>query len=233
MKFQAPLIQGTLLKRYKRFLADIELEDGSKIVAHVANSGSMLGVSEPGSLCRLSLSPNLDRKLRHSLEMVRVSTGAWVGVNTSLTNKLVHEAFENKIVKGWTRFSEIQREVKINKESRLDFLLTGRSKKRYVEVKNVSMARPPLAVFPDAVTERGQKHLKDLARLARQGFEAEIFFVVQREDCEVFHPCDDIDPVYGKLLRKVAKEGVKLQCWSCTLAPGSIELSHPIKIDLS
>lgn len=164
--------------------------------------------------------------------MVRTLGGEWVGVNTSLTNHLVQEAFELKKIKEWKPYTEFKREVKISAESRLDFLLTSAEQKLYVEVKNVSMAEPPAAVFPDAKTERGQKHLRDLAKLASEGFGTEILFVVQREDCETFRPCDEIDPVYGQLLREVAKQNVTPRCWACKVTPTSIELSHPLKIIL-
>ena len=232
MKFETPLIEGILLKRYKRFLADVQLRGKNTIVAHVPNSGSMLGVSGPGSLCRVSISTNPNRKLAHTLEMVRGAEGCWVGVNTSLTNRLVSEAFQQKRVADWIKFNEITSEIKISEESRLDFLLSSPQVRRYVEVKNVSMAKPPFAVFPDAPTVRGQKHLRDLADLVKKGSEAEIFFVVQREDCSMFRPCDEIDPEYGKLLRKVTKENVKISCWSCRIREGEIELDKPLMVNL-
>ena len=232
MKYNSSLIEVTLLKRYKRFLADVRLPDGKVVVAHVPNSGSMKGVSDPGSRCRVSVSDNLSRKLPHTLEMVLTDKGQWVGVNTSLTNKLVKEAFENKTIPQWQSFSDMASEVKINSQSRLDFLLSGPQKKRYVEVKNVSMALPPMAVFPDAVTERGQKHLNELIKLSAEGFEAEIFFVVQREYCKIFRPCDEIDPVYGKLLRQASKN-VIVRCWSCSVSESEIRVNQELRIDLS
>ena len=229
MRFKTPLIEGVLMKRYKRFLADVKLSTGEIVLAHVPNSGSMKGVSDPGSPCRISKSENLDRKIPFTLEMVCTNKGQWVGVNTSLTNFLVQEAFEMKKIDDWGDLDTLQREIKINSQSRLDFLLSSNQRKLYVEVKNVSMAEPPFAVFPDAVTERGQKHLKDLALLAKKGNHAEIFFVVQREDCHVFRPCDEIDPIYGNLLRKVSKT-VEARCWSCKITPSSIELDRPLEI---
>jgi sugar fermentation stimulation protein A len=232
MKFETPLIEAKLIKRYKRFLADIELPDGKIVVAHVANPGSMKGVSDAGIPCRVSISPNPNRKLRHSLEMVQIRGGHWVGVNTSITNKLVREAYDLKIIADWKNFTEIKAEVKISAESRLDFLLTSPKINRYVEVKNVSMATPPLAMFPDAVTKRGQKHLKDLLALTQQNFEAEIFYVIQREDCHTFRPCDEIDPSYGRLLREVAPH-VTVRCWSCIMNKDEIKIHREIKVDLS
>jgi sugar fermentation stimulation protein A len=235
VKFDSPLIEGTLLKRYKRFLADVRIGDsGEVIVVHVPNSGSMLGVSDPESPCLISRARNPDRKLPYTLEMVRGTEGSWVGVNTSLTNKLVQEAFEKKLIPDWRKFDTLEREIKINPQSRLDFLLSSSENKRkcYVEVKNVSMAKPPEAVFPDAVTERGQKHLRELAKLAALGHQAEILFVVQREDCDTFRPCDEIDPEYGALLRKVTKEKVVARCWSCRMTKTSIELVRELQIVL-
>jgi sugar fermentation stimulation protein A len=224
--------EGTLIQRYKRFLSDIKLDSGETIVAHVPNSGSMLGVKDPGSRVRLTKSDDPKRKLPYTLELVKTKEGSWVGVNTARTNKIVFEAFHNKTVPHWKSFDEIKPEVKINDKTRLDFLLSGKNKKHYVEVKNVSMARPPLAVFPDAVTERGQKHLRELMALVKKGNSAEVLFVVQREDCETFSPADDIDPEYGKLLRDAAKNGVRVSCWACTIRQDSIELTRELKIKL-
>lgn len=232
MRFESNLIQGKLIKRYKRFLADVQLGSGEVITAHVPNSGSMIGVNSPGSAVYISKSQNPNRKLPHTLEIVVSDKKSKVGVNTSLTNKLVLEAFNNKLIPGWKKFSAIKPEVKINPETRLDFLLSSEKLKRYVEVKNVSMARPPLAVFPDAVTTRGQKHLQELIKLQDNKTQCEILFVVQREDCSEFSPCDDIDPEYGKLLRKAQKEGVIVSCWSCEVSSNSIELAKPLKIRL-
>jgi sugar fermentation stimulation protein A len=233
MKYKKPLIEGILLKRYKRFLADVEvLGSGEQILAHVPNSGSMLGVRDPGSLCRISHSDSKTRKIPYTLEMVRPAHGSWVGVNTSLPNALVLEAFNKGLIKEWKKFKEAKCEVKINDKSRLDMMLSCGDTKHYVEVKNVSMAKPPMAVFPDAITERGQKHLQDLVKLAKKGHGAEVFFVVQREDCEVFRPCDEIDPVYGELLRWAVKEKVKARAWACKMGEDFIDLHRELEIDL-
>jgi sugar fermentation stimulation protein A len=156
-----------------------------------------------------------------------------VGVNTSLTNKLVHEAFLKKTISYWKDFDSIKPEVKINEKTRLDFFLEGGKKKRYVEVKNVSMSEPPWAVFPDAVTERGQKHLQELMKLKDEGFETEILFVVQREDCDKFRPAHHIDPVYAQMLKKAFNHGVLIHCWVCKVNKNEISLNHQIPVDLS
>lgn len=231
MLYSRPLLLGTLLKRYKRFLADVRLEDGSVVLAHVPNSGSMLGVKDPGSLCYLSEAANPDRKLKFTLEIVK-SGPTLVGVNTSLTNKLVREALENKIIPEWSDYTEIQAEVKINPKTRLDFCLLHKKKKHFIEVKNVSMARPPLAVFPDAVTERGQKHLRELMGLAKKGHGAEVVFIAQRGDVHTFAPCEDIDPEYAKLLRKAFQSGVTVRSFFCDVSPEAIKIVKPLKIQL-
>ncbi len=231
MLFPLKLVPGKLIKRYKRFLADVELESGEILTVHVPNSGSMLGVSTPGSPCLLSVSKNPVRKLSHTLELVQCGE-KWVGVNTANTNKLVHEAFLAKLIPHWNDFTEIKPEVKINSATRLDFLLSNGQRKRYVEVKNVSMSDPPWAVFPDAVTVRGLKHLEELMLLNSQGFETELFFVVQRTDCEKFKPADHIDPAYGKALRRAMLSGVQMTCWQCEMGPSEIRVNKALQLFL-
>ena len=209
MKFKKKLIQGEFLKRYKRFFADVKLDD-QIVVAHVPNTGSMKSVNNPGQACLLSLAENPDRKLKYTLEAIQCPLSqAWVGVNTSWPNKLVRLAFENGEIKDWKKYSEIQSEVKINKETRLDILLTdARGNKKYIEIKNVSLRVGPAALFPDSVTERGQKHLRELMALVDEGHQAEIVYFIQRNDCAHFSPADEIDPEYGRLLRAAVKKGV-------------------------
>jgi sugar fermentation stimulation protein A len=192
----------------------------------------MIGVKDPGSLCRVSISSNEKRKIPFTLETVRALEGTWVGVNTSLTNKLAREAFDKKIVSDWLAYPEAKAEVKISKESRIDFVLSDGDRKLYLEVKNVSMARPPLAVFPDAVTERGQKHLKELMKLVGKNQKSEILFVTQRDDCTQFSPCDDIDPEYGKLLREAVKNGVRARCVKCEVSAEEIRITGEIPVVL-
>ncbi|MCC6276788.1 MAG: DNA/RNA nuclease SfsA [Oligoflexia bacterium] len=233
MNLGTSIFEGVLINRYKRFLSDIKLDSGETITAHVANPGSMEGVKDPGSRVRLTKSSDAKRKLPFSLEMVRTTKGTWVGVNTSRTNKIVEEAFFNKVIPHWSRFENLKAEVKINAKTRLDFCLSdNQDRLHYVEVKNVSMAKPPLAIFPDSVTVRGQKHLQELMELQKQGHSTEILFVVQREDCDSFSPADDIDPEYGRLLRMAASQGVKISCWTCRIHLDSITLDAPIKIQL-
>lgn len=218
MKFTNPLIRAKFLKRYKRFFADAEL-NGEVIVAHVPNTGSLKSVIQPGAQCLLSPAANPERKLKFTLEAIASSEGHWVGVNTSWPNTLVGEAFDEKKFSHWQAFDHRRSEVKISSESRIDWVFqnsqTGHQ--HFVEVKNVTLATGPIeeskgvAQFPDAVTERGQKHLRELIRLSQQKNQtAEIFFAIQRPDCVSFTPADSIDPEYGRLLREAAEAGVRV-----------------------
>lgn len=207
MKYTKTLILGKLLKRYKRFFADVEV-NGEIVVAHVPNTGSMKSCSEPGSDCLISPSDNPERKLKFTLEMVRASSGAWVGVNTATPGFLIKELFASQQIDSWKHFDQIKAEVKINAETRLDFLFSNDKTKRYVEIKNVTLKHENLAMFPDAVTERGQKHLRELMNLIDEGHEAEIVYVIQRDDCHEFAPAHLIDPEYAKLLAEAHKKGM-------------------------
>ena len=232
MHFSRPLKQGTLIKRYKRFLADIKLPDGSKITVHCPNSGSMRACSEPGSPVCYSRSDNPKRKYPHTLEMVH-NGKTWIGINTSRTNRIVAEAIENKQIKELNHFESIRREVKTSAESRLDLLLEGGGKRTYIEVKNCSLAENGRALFPDAVTARGTKHLRELARLVNLGHRGAIFFLVQRLDCNGFSPAAAIDSVYAATLAEVQLKGVELLAYQAEVTPLSIEIvrSLPVRLE--
>jgi sugar fermentation stimulation protein A len=245
MKFEKPLIEGTLLKRYKRFFADVEI-NGEVVVAHVPNTGSMKGCSEPGSPCLVSPASNPERKLRYTLEMVKTPT-SWVGVNTSHPNHLVKELWAAKTLEHWNEFDTCQMEVKLHKETRLDMALWhsrhGKVLKagkltehqpplHFIEVKNVSLADNEQARFPDAVTDRGQKHLRELMELMDKGFTCELVFVIQRQDIKTFSPADDIDPEYGKLLREAHNKGLIVTPLACALSPDGIAL-QPARLNLT
>ncbi len=209
MKYSQTLISGVFLKRYKRFFADVEI-NGEVVVAHVPNTGSLKGVNVPGQPCLVSPSDNPERKLKYTLEMIQVPSGAWVGVNTATPNKIVKEAALAKLFPHWQKYSIVQSEVKINKESRLDLMLSneGDEFKHYIEIKNTTLLEGTVAQFPDSVTERGQKHLRELMLLKEQGHSVEIVFTVQRNDAKSFAPADLIDVEYGRLLRQAQKKGV-------------------------
>lgn len=219
MKFTHQILQAKFLKRYKRFFADAEL-NGETVVAHVPNTGSLKSVLQEGVDCLLSPAANPERKLKFTLEALRNAKGDWVGVNTSWPNIIVGEAFEQRLFSHWENFDKSQNEVKISKESRIDWVFTNTKTgfRHFVEVKNVTLATENfsegegVARFPDAVTERGQKHLRELIALKESSpsHSAEIFFVIQRSDCHSFSTADDIDPEYGRLLREAHKKGVRV-----------------------
>ncbi|THB77872.1 MAG: DNA/RNA nuclease SfsA [Desulfobulbaceae bacterium] len=232
MKFISKLQEAKLVRRYKRFLADIEHPDGSVTTIHCPNSGSMMGCAKPGSLVRYSTSDNLKRKYPHTLEMVK-SKGIWVGVNTSLTNRIVAEAFLAGKIEGYRDFSELKHEVKISERSRLDLMLKYESgKKTYIEIKNCSLVEDGWAQFPDAVTTRGTKHLNELQKLVKQGHEAMIFFLVQRSDGKKFKPAFQIDPIYGQTLKQVVRSGVKVLVYQARVSKVGISVSGQLPFSL-
>jgi sugar fermentation stimulation protein A len=246
MEFKSELIPARFLRRYKRFFADVEIA-GKTVVAHVPNSGSMKGCQASGANCLVTHNPDPKRKLHYTLEMVETPT-SWVGVNTSHPNRLVMELWESKKYKFWKTFDRAQAEVKISEKSRIDFVFwsdqnehletlksinfkTSPMKFHFVEVKNVSLAQTNTALFPDSVTERGQKHLLELMELKEYGHSCEILFVIQRTDCKLFSPADHIDPEYGMLLRKAVAQEVKATALICEftsrgvfLLPDEIEI---------
>jgi len=235
MRFPDPLIRGRLIKRYKRFLTDVELEDGSIVVAHCANSGSMASVNEAGAEVWLSPARNPDRKLKFTWEMIRIGD-TLVGINTALPNLIVSEAIEAGTVEELTGYASLRREVKYGKNSRIDILLEDEHRpKCYVEVKNTTMRRDlenGAAEFPDAVTSRGAKHLVELADMVAEGHRAVMFYLIQREDAEAFTVADDIDPVYAQGLSQALKAGVEVVCYACALSPEEITVTRKIRVDL-
>lgn len=228
MKFHAPLIQGTLVRRYKRFLADVLLEDGREVTAHCANPGAMLGLMEPGSDVWLSPAANPDRKLKYSWELLRVGEGL-VGINTALPNAIVTEAIENGKIPELAGYDSLRREVKYGQNSRIDILLENEGKPPcYVEVKNVHLRRGGPAEFPDSVTKRGAKHLVELGDMAEAGNRAVMFYLVQREDCDSFKIAADIDPQYDAGLKVAISRGVEILCYRCKLSTEEILLDSPM-----
>ena len=231
MKFPAPLIRGTLIKRYKRFLADVLLEDGREVVAHCANSGSMLTVCEPGSEVWVSPAANPDRKLQFSWELIRVGRSL-VGINTMHPNKLAAEAILDGTIAELQGYANLRREVKYGKNSRIDLLLESTDRPPcFVEVKNVTLVRNKgLAEFPDSVTARGAKHLDELIDQVALGNRAVMLYLAQRGDCTSFAACHDIDPTYGKGLIKAARAGVEILAYSCRITAKEIKVVQPMAI---
>lgn len=244
MKFKEKLLHGTLLKRYKRFFADVEYTDdhGKKmaLTIHCPNTGSLKSVIEKDQqhACWFSLSDDPARKLKGTLEAVQTTTGAWAGVNTSWPNKVVQEAilnsFETKkpFFNHWKQYSYYKSEHKISKETRLDGVFCinendlddQKAKKHYIEIKNVTLVRDGIAQFPDAETTRGQKHLQELTDLVHQGHKAELIFTIQRGDAKTFSIAEDIDPVYKKLFDQAIGAGV-------IMTPVVVEISqHEVRL---
>ena len=231
MRFKSRLIRGTLIQRYKRFLADVRLVTGEVVTAHCTNTGSMMGCKEPGSAVYISRSDNLNRKLLYTWELINAND-TWVGINTMHPNKLVPEAVEAGAIAELRGYQTIRREVKVSAHTRLDLCLEGTHGSCYVEVKNVTLAVDGTAAFPDAVSERGTKHLKELMRLKRQGHRAAIVFVIQRGDCEYFRPADEIDQEYGRWLRRAIKAGVEVLPYRAKVTPKEILLTEKIAVKI-
>ncbi len=232
MKFPSLLIRGRLMKRYKRFLADVELESGEVITAHVANPGSMMGLKDAGMTVWLSPANNPKRKLQYSWELV-AADGALVGINTAHPNGIVAEAIENGEVAALAGYDTLTREVKYGANSRIDMLLSGGGKPDcYVEVKNVTLMRGGgVAEFPDSVTARGTKHLQELVNMVAEGNRAVMFYLVQRTDCTAFRLAADIDPGYAAAFRLAEDAGVEILCYDCHITTSEIRLGSPIPIN--
>ena len=230
MKFATPLIPATLIRRYKRFLADCQLPDGTEIIAHCANPGSMMGLAQPGM--RLWLEPNDDpkKKLNYGWRLVDHENGHFTGVDTSVPNRALRVALENRQIPELAAYETVRAEVKYGENSRIDFLLTQPDLPDcYVEVKSVTLMRQPgLAEFPDSVTKRGTKHLRELANMAQLGHRAMMLYLVQRTDCESFQLADDIDPTYAAAFAEVQKAGVEKLVYTTNISPLEITLGSAI-----
>lgn len=231
MRFQSPLIRGTLIQRYKRFLADVRLDSGDVVTAHCTNTGTMMGCKETGSVVYISCSDKPSRKLRYTWEMIRVGR-TWVGINTLQPNRLVTEAVEGGIISELKGYDSVRREVLTCPGTRLDLRLDNGAASCFVEVKNVTAAINSAAAFPDAVSERGTKHLKELVRLRRKGYRAAVVFVVQRSDCTFFRPADEIDAEYGLWLRRAINLGVEALPYRAKVTPKEIVLVEPLETRL-
>ncbi|MBF0155195.1 MAG: DNA/RNA nuclease SfsA [Magnetococcales bacterium] len=228
MEFSPPLVPAVFLKRYNRFLADFHMEDGSTITAHCANTGSMLGLLTPGSAAMLSHADNPRRKLAYTWELVR-EEDSWVGLHTGRTNTIVLEAMKSQMLPEFSGYGEFKSEVQVADGSRLDFRFSGDGVPLcFVEVKSVTLRQGKVALFPDAVTKRGQRHLEVLAGLKQQGFRSVLLFVVQREDCVLFRPASSIDPAYAAILRQVVQDGVEILVYACSVGPQSITLHRAV-----
>jgi sugar fermentation stimulation protein A len=236
VKLDRPLLAGTLIRRYKRFLADVELEDGTELTVHCPNSGAMTTCSEPGRPVLISDSGNPRRKLRHTLEMIRMGR-TWVGVNTNNPNRAVAGFVARGRIPELAGYDGLRREVPYgeNARSRIDLLLEDPAGERpdcYVEVKNSTLKVDRHAAFPDAVTERGRKHLEDLEGVVADGDRGVIFFFIGRADCHRFRPADEVDPTYGETLRRAVAAGVEALAYRMRFTRRRIELVDRLPVDL-
>lgn len=235
MQFPDPLLRGTLIKRYKRFLADVALDGGGAVTAHCPNPGSMLGLNAPGAEVWLSPARKPERKLRYTWELLRYD-GRLVGINTGHPNKLVEEAIKDGVIAELAGYDGVRREVRYGRNSRIDLLLSGGGKPDcYVEVKNVHLKREAdgasgAAEFPDSVTKRGAKHLAELSDMVAAGARAVMVYVVQREDCDHFRLAADIDPGYAEAFAAARVAGVEAICYACKIAVDGIHIAAPIPI---
>ncbi|MEM9287996.1 MAG: DNA/RNA nuclease SfsA [Pseudomonadota bacterium] len=231
MEFPEPLIKATLIKRYKRFLADVTLGNGEVVTAHVANSGRMTGVSTPGSPVWLLPNRSKTAKLKYRWELIEADD-TLVGINTGRPNTLVEEAITNGTIEPLQGYESLRREVKYGVNSRIDILLEGPGT-CFVEVKNVHMREGDKATFPDAVTARGLKHLKEMTEMVNAGHRAVMIYCIQRGDCTSFDSDDAVDPAYGAGLRQALKDGVEAYAYTCDVSLTGIRIKEPLPLRLT
>ena len=231
MRFPSPLVEGRLLRRYKRFLADVEFADGSVATAHVANPGSMIGLTAEGSRVLVSRAQNPARKLAWSLELIEAD-GTLVGVNTAHPNRLVADAIADGAIAELTGYAGLKREVAYGKNSRIDILLTnGARLDAYVEVKNVHLSRrPPRAEFPDSVTARGAKHLDELSAMVAAGKRGVMVYLVHRGDSVDFALARDIDPASAAAFDRAKAAGVEMLAYGCLVSPEEVTVAGRLSI---
>lgn len=233
MEFATPLVPARLIKRYKRFLADVRLEDGQEVTAHCANPGSMMGLAEPGM--KVWLEPNDDpkKKLKFGWRLVDHENGHFTGVDTSIPNRALKAALMARQVPGLPPYDLVRAEVKYGQNSRIDFLLSGQGPDTYVEVKSVTLSRQEgIAEFPDSVTARGAKHLDELAAMVAEGHRAVMFYLVQRTDCSAVTLAGDIDPAYAAAFDRARAAGVEVLALACQISPQAITLGEPLPFRL-
>ena len=231
MNFENKLISGLFIKRYKRFFVDIKINN-ELITAHCPNTGSMYGLLKKGNKVWVSKSTNPNRKLKYTLEIIE-DQKAKVGVNTHSTNKIVHHALKNNLIKELKNSMEIKPEAKFGNNTRFDFLIINKDFEAFVEVKNVTLSRnKKKAEFPDAVTSRGLKHINELINAKKKGFKIFILYLVQREDCNYFSIAKDIDADYAKALTKAVKKNLNILCYDCKFSTKGIKLNRKIKFKI-
>jgi len=231
MNFEKKLISGLFIKRYKRFFADVKVNN-QIITAHCPNTGSMYGLLKKDNKVWISKSDNPNRKLKYTLEIIEDKKSK-VGVNTHSTNKIVNHALQNKLIKELSNFLEIKPESRYGTNTRFDFLIIDKKFKAFLEVKNVTLSRKKkLAEFPDSVTSRGLKHINELVKAGKKKYKIFILFLVQRDDCDSFSIAKDIDPNYSIALRKAIKSNLKVLCYDCKFSSKGIKLNKKMKIKI-
>ncbi|MEM9779407.1 MAG: DNA/RNA nuclease SfsA [Pseudomonadota bacterium] len=235
MEFKHPLLRATLLRRYKRFLADVTLEDGTEVTAHCANPGAMLGVATPGATVWVEPADNPKRKLQYSWRLIALDGGHMAGIDTSVPNKVVGEALNAGQISEVAAYPNIRAEVKYATASRVDFLLTDATLPDcYLEVKNVHLRRAgSWAEFPDSVTARGAKHLGDLAQMVAEGHRAVMLYLVQRTDCTALRLAGDLDPTYAKAALMAQAAGVEMLCYSTRINTSGVWLDRALPVALT
>jgi sugar fermentation stimulation protein A len=235
MRYAEPPLEGRFLRRYKRFLADVELDGGEVVTAHCPNTGSLAGCLVAGAPAWLRDSGDPKRKLRYTFQAI-LAGDAWVNVDTGLPNRLVAEALQAGALRRLAGYRSVRREVRYGENSRIDVLLEDHPRRRgercYVEVKNATMSAGRVALFPDAVTARGRKHLQELARVAASGDRAVQLFLVSRGDVTTFRPADDVDPAYGAALREAADRGVEVHAYRARVTALELAIDRPLRVDL-
>ena len=232
MNFDNKLIPGLLIKRYKRFFADVRVNN-QILTVHCPNTGSMHGLLDEGNKVWISKSNNLKRKLKYTLEIIEVKKTK-VGINTHSTNKIVHNALQNNLIKEFNDNVDIKPETKFGANTRFDFLVSSKKYQSFIEVKNVTLSRKRnLAEFPDAETLRGLKHIRELIKASKKKFKVYILFVIQRNDCNAFSIAKDIDPNYANALSKAVKNNLKILCYDCKFSSKGIKLNKQIKLILN
>ena len=231
MNFENKLISGRLIKRYKRFFADVKVKD--KIVtAHCPNTGSMYGLLKKGNKVWLTKSDNPNRKLKYTLQIIEDKKSK-VGVNTHLANKIVHHALENNLIKEFDKKIQVKPETKFGTNTRFDFLITQKKFKAFIEVKNVTLSRiKNLAEFPDAITSRGLKHINELLKASNMGYKIFILYLIQRNDCKLFKIAEDVDPEYSNSLIKAVKKKLNILCYDCKFLTKGIKLNKKVKFKI-
>ena len=231
MNFKSELISGLLIKRYKRFFADIKIKN-QIVTAHCPNTGSMQGLLNAGNKVWISKTDKPNRKLKYTLEIIE-SGKSKVGVNTHSSNKIVYHALKNNLINELKDFREIKPEAKFGENTRFDFLVFKKKNKAFIEVKNVTLSRnKKIAEFPDAITTRGLKHINELVKASKKNYKIFIIYLIQRDDCNSFTIAKDIDPYYANALAKAVKNKLKILCYDCKFSSKGIKLNNRINFKL-